>query len=421
MVNRSFTLWIFIFLFLSLPLKAKVIELYPNQVSGSMSLLIQGFRLYRVKNQTELEPIPFQIDEKVDLEQGKRNWALYAFDGGKIPRPNGLWDGDEPLLFLEKDGGSIWQGSKPEASKFFWELDLKNGFYLYLSWSESPGPLSQKKYLDFDPKKDLVSTEIYEVGFDSKNALIQDRMLFKKAVMPKNILDRFKVRLNIAIRNFFDLSVNEDGLKSKRVGYQLGPIRLIREVRAWKNLSFIKLIPKTKIDYYYYPSWAEMPATVNNPLDGPSQLDPETSGVMGMDFRRMAAGSVFFSNVQEKPWILGKGRSENFLPQAKKALSWFSLSGLAGSMVLKIDNDPKLEALGVQLSLNILESLEAAPPENEKGQILIGFSMPFHKIPKGRYQIKLKQVFAKGFKPGEEESILNQAKLLKFEGSIRAL
>jgi len=98
--------------------------------------------------------------------------------------------------------------------------------------------------------------------------------------------------------------------------------------------------------------------------------------------------------------------------------TWWALSGPVGSLVVGIQNDPKLMQLGLEPSLRIIDETDRSdPPEGESGSSFIGFLLPYNKMPKGSYLLVVRQVFPWRFQHGQEKTYLQDAKTLKIESS----
>jgi len=85
-------------------------------------------------------------------------------------------------------------------------------------------------------------------------------------------------------------------------------------------------------------------------------------------------------------------------------------------MTVGISNDAKLSSLGISPHLQVIDdAARSDPPESESGESLVGFDLPYSKIPKGSFTILVKQVFPWRFVHGQEEAYLQEAKTLRVD------
>jgi hypothetical protein len=184
-------------------------------------------------------------------------------------------------------------------------------------------------------------------------------------------------------------------------------------VEAWKQLGPIKLVPKSQIDFNFYPDWVEVPTKINNPVHGPTFLKKGSWGVSGFDFNHFIFGNRFFHNLSSASVVLD-GKSDDIVLQAPgpENFRWWSLTGPTGSVLVAVHNDPRLDQEGIQPVLVLKESVETPePPESEAGGIFIGFDLPYHLLPKGKYAIGVKQVYPVNFQAGKEEEYLRASRI----------
>lgn len=388
------------------------VEVTGKSLPGSVGQSVDAFSVWKKVSDGTLQVVPFQLDERVSPGTvGKRPWAV---DRGSS-RGDGILDADEALFFYPSDAGSHATAAEfPQATKV-WEVSVgaggKNFVYVVLGERLKAG--TSRSYLQYDPGMDRVSTSFYEIGFAKGKPLVQDYLRIKNGSLPYDVLDRFKTRFYLDIKNFFNLKVNEDEVKSQLVGVKVGPIRILRRVIASKSLGPIKVIPRSAIDFVFYPDWVEVSTQINNPVDGPKMLNEKTEGKSGFDFKQLVYGSDIFTNLGGVSLRLDGKNGGLQKKISGEGFRWWSMQGLSGSMVNRIKNDPRLKQLGIHPYLIISnDGKTPAPPESEPGEVFVGFDMPYHLIPKGRFSIQVTQVFPKRFQHGQEENYLNGAKLL---------
>ncbi|MFO1462288.1 MAG: hypothetical protein U1F66_00765 [bacterium] len=389
---------------------ATVVEVPGKALSNLLGQPVAGIRLYASTAGAGPQPIPFQIDEKT--ESGA--WLMDQEGKG-----TGILDPQDVLLFHTDDAGAALDPSSLPAAKARAEIPV-GGKFVYALSEEQPAARSAKSYVRYLPGQDRVSTAFYDIGFNPRQPLVQDILVLHNGSSQADLLDRFKVRFNLAIKHFFDFQIDESGVDARVAGTRVGPIRVIRRVVATKKLGPINLVPKSVTDFLFYPNWVEVPTRINNPLDGPKFLEDKTEGLSGYDFSKAVYGATVYTAAGGTAVLDGSGGAEESA-LSQGASSWWALSGPMGSLTVGISNDPKLAALGIAPKLRIIDDAKRSdPPEGEAGEALVGFDLPYHKIPKGSYLILVKQVFPWRFVHGQEPAYLQEAKTLRVE-SAKAL
>jgi len=402
---------------LSFPLGAStVLELKGEKVPTLLGQNIASFRMYAANADGKIEAIPFQVDEKyLDSSQGEWRFALdsEAKDSAENHKGNGLLKAQDVLVWMDQDAGPPVEAGRLPPAKQRVEIPsgTGDGRVAYLCMEENPQALSPKKYVQYQAQDDRVRTEFYSVAFLNHQPLIQDELILSPGANSPNILDRFKVRFKLAIKHFFDFSIDESEVEGKLVGYKLGPIRFIRRMAAAKSIGPIRVIPKVLTDFVFYEDWIEIPTVINNPLDGPKFLDENTQGLSGFDFNKNIVGATVYAEGLAQGIPL-----QNEIKKPDSTVSnpahWWAISTSSGAMVVGIRNDKKLADLGIEANLRVYVNPQgAAPPEAEPGEYFVGFDLPYHKIPKGRYVLGVRQVFPKNFVHGREAFYLSEAKL----------
>ncbi|MCC6272904.1 MAG: hypothetical protein IT572_05515 [Deltaproteobacteria bacterium] len=389
---------------------ATVVEVPAKDLPALVGQPVAAIRLYASPDGGAAKPIPFQIDER----DAKGQWLMDSSVNAAA-----TFDPQDVLLFHLDDAGAALQGTPLPAARARMEIAAA-GKFVYAAAEENPGPRSTKSYVSYRAGQDRVSTAFYDIGFSTRQALVQDVLILRNGKAQTDVLDRFKVRFNLAIKNFFDFKIEEGDVDARVAGTRVGSIRVIRRVVATKKLGPINVIPKSVTDFLFYPNWVEVPTRIQNPIDGPKFLEDKTRGLSGYDFTSAIYGSVVYASQ-------GGTAALNGVPEAAEqglgqgAATWWSLTGPAGSLVVGIQNDGKLEQLGIRPTLRVIDDANnGAPPEGESGQSLVGFDLPYHKIPKGSFLIQVRQVFPWRFEHGRETAYLEEAKSVSAE-SVRAL
>ncbi|HKX11660.1 MAG TPA: hypothetical protein VJP40_00810, partial [bacterium] len=391
----------FILFFHSSAQALSLIEVPGSALPNLLGKPVAAIRVVASDGNGGLKPVPFQIDERRGVNGP---WILDQETNGA-----GTFDAFDVLLLASDDAGTLFDASKLPPASVGHRIAIEDK-YVAAYLAEPNAPRSEKTYVRYVPAQDRVSTAFYEAAFRPSQPLIQDILIPQNGSVKADVLDRFKVRFNLAIKNFFDFKVGEGDVDARLAGTRVGALRVIRRVVASKKLGPIKLIPTATIDFFFYPDWMEVPTKVQNPVDGPKFLDAKTEGLSGYDFSRSAYGTVIRSSLNGDSWTLD-GRPDSAASGAGQALGWWSFSGSAGSFVVGIQNDPQLNGLGIQPILKVIDDASlSAPPEGEAGESFVGFDLPYAKIPKGTFWIRVKQVFPYRFQAGQEANYLQNAK-----------
>jgi len=288
-----------------LPLSAgavtAMVEVRGRDVGHLVGEKVKDLQVYAGNSQGDLQPIAFQIDEKVGSGNlGTRDWNWQGGEGKKkAGAPDGIFNSDEVLYFLRSQAGPPVDLEKIAFAKKAMEifLDKSGQRRVYLVSEKNPPAQRAKPLVQYDPTTDQVSSPYYQMGFSAKRPIIQNRLIIKNSQNPKDILDRFKIRFKLAIKRFFDIKFTENDIKSRVVGYRGGPLRVVRRLEAWKSLGPVKLIPRSQIEFVFYSDWVEVTTEIKNPVDGPKVLDKDTKGVSGFDFNNEVVGSRLYTNL----------------------------------------------------------------------------------------------------------------------------
>lgn len=367
----------------------------------------------RIFKAGQWKAIPFQIDEKAsDKISSKRRWVLdKAFSRRTdLPAGDGKLDEDEVLLFMEKDAGEKAASVNGFASQVA-ELAV-NGGYAYLFFEAKQEMKTDQRYVQYNPAEDSIDALGYKNHFANAHAIVQDELIPKNARSgnPMNILDRFKVRMLLALKGLFDVSVEEDNITSIKVGYKAGPIRLIRRVAAYKSLGPVRVTPKVVSDFFFYPYYVQIPTQLDTPMDGRKYLNENSKGYAGFDFTQFFYGSKFYAQRNPTPVLIDGSMSVQEKNLVTKDVTWWVATGDKGTVVVKINWDPDLVKAGVTCDLYYVDDRKSLkPPEMDPGEAVVGFQLNAVDIPSGRYNIYVTQIFPPlPFEIGQEKMVLDQ-------------
>lgn len=386
------------------------------EISGKKIPEFLGFEIpkitVRVFKAGQWKAIPFQIDEKTsDKVSSTRRWVLdMAFSRRTdLPRGNGKLDEDEVLLFLSKDLGEKAPTFAGIATHGV-EVNAGAGF-AYLLFEAKQEMKTNQSYMQYDSNADSIDALGYKAHFTSAHAIVQDELIPKnsRSANPLNILDRFKVRMLLALKGLFEVKVEEDNISSTKLGYRVGPIRLIRRITAYKALGPIRVTPKVQSDFVFYPYYVQVPTQLDNPLDGRKYLNENSKGYAGFDFTQAFYGTKFYFQRNSSPVILDGEMSPEEKALITKDVTWWAATGDKGTVLVKMDWDPDLVKAGVTCDLYYMDDRSSLkPPEADPGEAVVGFQLNLNLVPPGNYMIYVTQIFPPlPFSIGDEASILN--------------
>jgi hypothetical protein len=386
-------------------IEGKDLAPFQGKVIGKLNL--QVFRAGK------WQAIPFQIDEKAfDPIEGGRRWVLQeAFSRRTdLPTGDGKLDEDELLMFMQKDMG---EKASPEASADHPVLEIhSNGGYAYLFFNPKTPLTSSESYVHYDPKQDEIEGSGYKNRFNLDHPLVQEELIPKnqKTDGPTNILDRFKIRMMLAIKHLFDVNIEEDTITAKKIGYKVGPIRVIRRISAYKSLGPFRITPKAESDFLFYPYFVQVPSRLDDPLDGRKSLNPDSKGFAGYDFTHFFYGARFYSDKNPKPVLIDGSMSADEKNLVTKDVTWWAVVSEKGTMLVKVNWDPQLLKDGVTCNLYYMDDRNSIkPPEMDPGESAVGFQLDFTQIPAGHYLIYVYQIFPPpSFEAGTEKTYLSQ-------------
>ncbi len=416
-VKKKISLLFVSLLFLSAPSvwarsSISVVEVPGNQLSNFVGKEVSKMSL-RVFQAGQWKAIPFQIDEKApDKVSRVRRWALDQALSRRIdlPVPDGKLDEDEVLLFMVKDGGE--KTNPAGLATQVAELGA-GGLYFYLFFEPKQEMKSNQSYVRYNAAQDKIEALGYQNRFNVDHAVIQEELIpnNQAAGNPTNILDRFKVRMILALKSFFDLEIEEENITSRRVGYKAGPIRLIRRIVAYKSLGPIRITPKAESDFLFYPYSIQIPTRIDNPIDGRKSLDPKSKGFAGFDFTKFFYGSQFYAERNSAPMVIDGSMSNEEKNLKTQNVTWWVSTGQKGSLIVKIDWDPALVKAGLTCNLYYVDDRNSLkPPEMDPGEAMVGFDLDLANMPAGHYMIYVTQIFPPPpFARGQEAELIREA------------
>ena len=318
-------------------------DLDPVIVSGSLIIGLTGTPINEVYvyaydlNQNTWRPIPFQIDEKDNTTDF---W---------LPDPNGIFDGNDELVFMAKDmgdqapDGSFWIDDT--SSKQYERLEiivtdtLDNSMaYAYIYRSNNLLPLAPESYLEYvaahpdsAAESDSVIAKTY-IENHKKGGIPTDWKLLDGN--GEDILDRQKVRLGFKLFGVFDSEISETVLESEAtttvtLQIKTGKVRIIREL-IW-HVTFPGIDPfDFNLPLMFYPYSVESGGVSRNIDAGDYVYHIRQS----FDLNSAASGMRLY-NPHNQGGILidGSGGNDGIVPTIDDppTINWWLITGNQGS------------------------------------------------------------------------------------------
>lgn len=391
------------------------------EIQGSDLALLQGKPLKKLEllavKADSFEPIPFQVDERVEIKEGKYEWVLPKGPKGGAVKGDGLLGPFDELVFMAKDvgprAGPELLKALPAGSMEIRVMDpvsSKVG-YACLALASGKPRLSETDYVRYDVTRDYIETPVYTVGHSEVFPIAHNENVIKKEAGGEglDLIDIFKQRI-LATAFFGTLKFDKRARDwtSEISAYKDGPVRVIR-----KNENHLYLAGKIKSpSLYTYTFYLRdlfwFPAEVNVPFRL-SRLITSMDMFAATDFCRNAVGMEFFSN-SEGQGVLVDGITS---PQ-EEALNrevnqtWMLVTGSQGTWMNRILIGPGLEPVHRWLFYED-DVQKIDPPEEEEGVIgKVGYSLGnLENLKGGSYSFRSYIHFPEHFHRGEEKNILN--------------
>lgn len=368
-------------------------------------------------NGGRLEPIPFQVDERVEVSEGRREWALPEGPKGGTVRDDGRVDADDELVFMAIDlgppaGREILAGLPSPAVRIRVTdpLDGAEGV-AYLAVAGGTPRLSETDYVDYALPEDVVDTPVYTVRHSKVFPIAHNQNVVKRAAGGEglDLIDIFKQR--ILIKAFFGtlkLERRANHWTSDISAYKDGPVRVIR--RNENHLFITKNIksPTLYTQTFYLRDTFWFPAEVNVPFRL-STLVTSLDIYGATEFCHNAVGMEFFSNSEPEGVLFdGITSPQEAAMDREVNQDWQLVRGTQGTWMNRIVMGPGLEQVHRWLYYTD-DARTEDPPEEEPGMFgKVGLRMSgLEKLKGGRYTFRSYIHFPEHFRDGDERRILN--------------
>jgi hypothetical protein len=365
----------------------------------------------------QLRPIPFQVDERAEVEPGRYEWALPDGPKGGAVKGDGLLGPHDELVFMERDlgpqAGPALRGQLPARCLEIRVTDPLDGStgYAYLGPAEGTPRRSPEDYVRYNVARDHIDTPVYTVGHSRAFPIAHNENVIKPEAGGEgvDIIDIFKQRI-LATAFFGSLKMDKraEDWTSEISAYKDGPVRVIR-----KNENHLKLAgglksPSLFTYTFYLRELFWFPAEVNVPFKL-ATLITSLDIFAATEFCRNAAGMEFTSSsAQEATLVDGRTSPQEQALNRKVNQQWQLVTGSQGTWFSRVVIGPGLEPLHRWL-LYEDDALQDDPPEEEKGVFgKIGFALGnLENLKGGHYTFRSYIHFPDHFRRGEEKNLLN--------------
>ncbi len=375
---------------------------------------IRDMSLFAVRGR-ELEPIPFQIDERQGDQPGDQPWV---YTEGAYARPDsdgGALDANDELAFMARDAG-VRTAERPAGARDVLELEVRDpvggeAAYVYLACFDHDPPRSTETYVRLDSHKDAISTTNYFVSFSTSVPISWSNLTLRgpHGEVEADLLDRLKVRIRaLFLLGLVEWKVNEEELKSIPVGYRSGPVRVIRRVANKLETGLGLASSEYLLDTVYYENAVILPAFVEVPFE-PGFFMKDISIRISVDFTKHMQGWKFSSSRNPNPVMIDGVMSSEEQTLDRGDTDWVVLS--KGSQALfsrSLLLDPRLK--NVVRGLYYVDDATAAdPPESEPGQTPgVGFEFThFEGATAGSYKTLGEVYIVNGYERGMEKEFFD--------------
>lgn len=410
-------------------------------LAGMINSPVDMVRVYALKN-GKLIPIPFQID-KVDIDgkfifndkEAKEKAAKrkeiyedalddrdeYTAEQLKTLKREASWienmnvfDGQDELVFMAWDlGKKASKGMLPKA-KAIEEIAITNPVdrdtaYAYAALFEgNPPALSAQSYLSYIPENDQLETQCFKILFDKENSF-----KFRGCNMRNgdgkwgpNCIDQMKMRFKIDIKYFLTINFDENNSNGKLIAYKAGPVRVIRQLKFWIELFYLKVTPVVIMDFVFYTNGFIAPAQMDIPFSPQSTMNEPSRFIIGQDFNNNFAGYKVYTAKNNSPVLFDGKMTEEEKNLKLENQNWYVVYkdnglGFFSQMVF----DKRLTVTG---DIFYLDDKDVdMEPEDEPGQHFVAFSAGLKQFPKGTYNMYIYTYIDKNWVKGKEKRYLN--------------
>ena len=282
-------------------------------------------------------PIPFQIDETVDgdyftpddgLLDSNDEIVLYSADfGDRVP--DGIWL-DDPLARRNyRVEIEARDPLSPDSSAAGWA-------YIFVCPPDSANQ-GVRPYFTVDTATDRVISRYFGVGHNSNGLMVNGWITHEGGGNNFDIIDRQKQRVKGNYKYGFityNYKVTENNVEKEGIDWVIGPVRVIRHVRA--KIVYSVLEEDMNLTEYYYPRAIY--------VGGEDTIDPDL-GVyhlrQSLDLNANATGMRFYNPYNPKndetPIIIDTKRDDVDPTIVVPGKNWTMVTGNPGTILTLMD------------------------------------------------------------------------------------
>jgi hypothetical protein len=360
-----------------------------------------------------LAPIPFQVDER-------RGRKLALPDG---PEPTdddkpGVLDADDLVVFMACDAGSRASAADLERAlsgagtlSAWRELEVVDPIddtrgYVYVVVADRP-PATDRRYVDYSPSGDLVTTARYRVGL--VNALPTYLSLAPDGLPGPNLIDGLRLRAEATLRaDLAHWTLNEQQGKHDLIAWKVGPVRVVRRSRHKVAVGFGINLTAGTAHTYFYPQHVFAPGSMKLPFS-PSILFNEINAFGGADGRDLRGWRYRAPGTPAEGFAVD-GRMDDAERAFSSSGDWFALAHGSEALLFITHMSENLSSV---VKLGLVYRDDAArpnPPEQEPGTVpLVGYEgHHVERLSGGHYTFELGIYELLGYRQGDERRVVEQ-------------
>ncbi len=282
-------------------------------------------------------PIAFQIDETVD--------------GDYFKADDGLLDSNDEVVLYSADFGDrvpdgIWLDNPVARRNFRVEIEARDPLspdssaagwvYIFVCPPDSANQ-NVRPYFTVDKTNDRVISRYFGVGHNGNGLLVNGWITREGGGNNMDIVDRQKQRVKGNYKYGFityNYKVTENNVQKEGIDWIVGPVRVIRHVRA--KIVYSVLEEDMNLTEYYYPRAIY--------VGGEDTIDPDL-GVyhlrQSLDLNANATGMRFYNPYnpkdEESPIIIDTKRDEVDPTIVVPGKNWTMVTGNPGTILTLMD------------------------------------------------------------------------------------
>ena len=219
---------------------------------------------------TDLEPIPFQIDQRDEDNRyilGDKNKETSDSD------INRLDDNDEFALLRHNADEYITRLSENNGQDDLIELEIKNHNspvqWIYFKKNAAHASVTERAYMHYAQSLDTVSSETFKIGFSSTLPFLIDTLQWKTDSADSwspDVSDIMKIRHTGKLFGLIHFERSAADYHSRLVAIKSGPIRIIRRTENTISMFWKLKSPRLLIDYVISPDGFIMDTIIDIPF-----------------------------------------------------------------------------------------------------------------------------------------------------------